>query len=293
MSEHTASPNGGAPARGSAGSAPRSRFYRLGAFSFRRRWPVLIVWLVVLFLAMPFLQKLAGRLSQGGFEVPGSQSDRVKHAVETDFHQSELTDSLVLRSSAISAADCGAQSSPGGAVAVTDCPFAQTFHQIAAELMKPTDDGFREVLAVADPFDPTSPPGATAISGDGHLVTARVSLGGTQNDALRYAPELQERVDAIVAKDPSFSGTAGEALLTGAGPFYHEFSETTTKDLTRAETIAFPFSLVILLLAFGGLVAAGMPLLTALFSLLITFGVVSIIAANTTVSIFTENIASM
>ncbi len=316
MSEHTMSPNGGPGGAGpSGGGGPsgdgagpsgngarsgngpgagrQSRFYRLGAFSFRRRWPVLVVWLLVLVLAMPFLQKLGDRLSQGGFEVPGSQSDRVKQTVEADFHQSELTDSLVLRSAAISAADCGVQTSPGGAVAVTDCPFAQTFHRIAAALAKPTEDGFAEVLAVADPFDPGSPPGSTAISGDGHLVTARVSLGGTQNTALKYATELQDRVDAIVAKDPNFSGDAGEALLTGAGPFYHEFSETTTKDLTRAEQIAFPFSLVILLLAFGGLVAAGMPLLMALFSLLITFGVVSIIAANTSVSIFTENIASM
>ena len=270
---------------GDGGRVNRTRFYRLGAFSFRRRWPVLVVWLVVLFAAMPFLQKLADRLSQGGFEVPGSQSDRVKQIVENDFHQSELTDSLVLRSTAISAND--------PTCATGQCPYAQTFDRIAAALVQPTEDGFEEVLAVADPFDSSSPPGSTAISGDGHLVTARVSLGGTQNTALKYAEELQQRVDEIVADDPSFSGDAGEALLTGAGPFYREFSETTTKDLTRAETIAFPFSLVILLLAFGGLVAAGMPLLMALFSLLITFGVVSIIAANTTVSIFTENIASM
>ena len=73
MSEHTTSPNGDAAEPRSARS---SRFYRLGAFSFRRRWPVLVVWLIVLFLAAPFLQKLADRLSQGGFEVPGSQSDR-------------------------------------------------------------------------------------------------------------------------------------------------------------------------------------------------------------------------
>src|SRR4051812_9815272 len=106
--------------------APRNRFYRLGAFSFRRRGPVLIVWLVVLFLAMPFLQKLSGRLSQGGFEVPGSQSDQVKRTVEADFHQSELTDSLVLRSASASATDCV----PAAAGSVS-CPFADAFHRIA------------------------------------------------------------------------------------------------------------------------------------------------------------------
>ena len=66
MSDHSTPQSNG-------GQAPptRSRFYRLGAFSFRKRWPVLVVWLLVLFLAAPFLQKLSGRLSQGGFEVPG------------------------------------------------------------------------------------------------------------------------------------------------------------------------------------------------------------------------------
>ncbi|HEY7282185.1 MAG TPA: MMPL family transporter [Actinomycetota bacterium] len=269
-----------------------NRFHRLGAFAFRRRWPVLIVWLVVLVLAMPFLQKLSGRLSQGGFEVPGSQSDRVRQAVESDFHQSELTDSLVLRSTSTSAVQCA--TTEGASAAVAACPFADAFHRIAAALARPTTDGFHEVIAVADPFAARPPePGTTAISGDGHLVTARVSLAGTQNDALKYAKELQGRVDAIVADDRNFSGSNGEALLTGAGPFYREFSDTTTSDLTRAEQVAFPVTLLILLLAFGGLVAAGMPLITALFSLLITFGIVSIIAANTTVSIFTENIASM
>jgi putative drug exporter of the RND superfamily len=267
------------------GGQPRTRFYRLGAFSFRHRWPVLGVWLILLVAAMPFLAKLSERLSQGGFEVPGSQSDRVKQALQQDFHQSDLTDSLVLRSTRISAND---PACPTGR-----CDFAVVFHRIAAALAKPTSDGFPEVLGVADPFDPTSPPGSTAISGDGHLVTARVSLGGTQNTALKYAEELQARVDRAVAGDPNFTGGDNVALLTGSGPFYHDFSKTTTEDLGRAEKIAFPITLVILLLAFGSLVAAGMPLVMALFSLLIAFGILSIIAASTTVSIFTENVASM
>ncbi len=55
--------------------------------------------------------------------------------------------------------------------------------------------------------------------------------------------------------------------------------------------MALPINLVILILAFGSLVAAGMPL--ALLSLAISFGVISIIAAQTTVSIFAQNTASM
>jgi len=263
----------------------RTRFYRLGGFAYRRRWLLLVVWLVLLVLAFPFVAKLSDRLSQGGFEVPGSQSDRVRQALKEDFHQSDLTDSLVLQSSALSAND--------PTCATGQCHFAVVFQRIASSIQKPTEDGFQEVLGVANPFDPSSPPGSTAIAQDGHLVTTRVSLGGTQNTALTYAEELQSRVNEVVADDPNFQGSTGAAMLTGAGPFYHEFSQTTTEDLSRAEQIAFPLSMFILLLAFGSLVAAGMPLAMALFSLLIAFGVLSIIAATTTVSIFTENVASM
>src|SRR6266540_3008397 len=233
----------------------RTRFYRLGGFAYRRRWLLLVVWLVLLVLAFPFVAKLSDRLSQGGFEVPGSQSDRVRQALKEDFHQSDLTDSLVLQSSALSAND--------PTCATGQCHFAVVFQRIASSIQKPTEDGFQEVLGVANPFDPSSPPGSTAIAQDGHLVTTRVSLGGTQNTALTYAEELQSRVNEVVADDPNFQGSTGAAMLTGAGPFYHEFSQTTTEDLSRAEQIAFPLSMFILLLAFGSLVAAGMPLAMA------------------------------
>ena len=81
--------------------------------------------------------------------------------------------------------------------------------------------------------------------------------------------------------------------LAGSAPFYKQFQETTTSDLSRAERIAFPITLVILIVAFGSIVAAGVPLILALLGLAISLGIVSIIAATTTVSIFTENIMSM
>jgi uncharacterized membrane protein YdfJ with MMPL/SSD domain len=74
-------------------------FYRLGGVAYRRRWAVIAAGVVLLALAMPFLAKLTDRLSQGGFEVPGSQSDRVRHALEEDFGRTEINSSLVMTSS--------------------------------------------------------------------------------------------------------------------------------------------------------------------------------------------------
>ena len=251
--------------RGRGGTWARgSMFYRVGALAVRRRWIVLGAW-ILLFLAMgPLLGKLTDRLSQGGFEVPGSQSDQVRRAIEEDFKgQYEFSDLLVLHSDSLSA---------------QDPDFRQTFEAVRAALQAAPGVG-----AVTDPYAAPE----RSISPDGHTLTASVGLTDDQDAALHHADELNE----AVAK--ASGGSQVQALLTGAAPFYSVFSETTTHDLERAEKVALPISLLILILAFGSLVAAGMPLALALLSLAISFGVISLIASVTTVSIFAQNVASM
>src|SRR5437773_2033757 len=84
-----------------------SLFYRIGAFAYRRRRWILAAWVVALLAMMPFVKTLSDNLSQGGFEVPGSQSDLVKHDVETVFakNQSQFNDLLVMRSATLTAKD--------------------------------------------------------------------------------------------------------------------------------------------------------------------------------------------
>src|SRR5438132_12235620 len=84
----------------------RSAFYRLGVLGHRRRWIIIGIWVAALLAAGPLLGKLSTRLSQGGFAVPGSQSDAVQKAIEKDFpQQSTFSDTLVLHSAKLKAAD--------------------------------------------------------------------------------------------------------------------------------------------------------------------------------------------
>src|SRR5919106_5744707 len=89
-----------------APSVQRSRFYRLGAFAYRRRFWVLGAWLLIFFAASMPLQKLNDRLSQGGFEVPGSQSFQVAEIEKKEFTgRAEFSDLLVMRSRTFLATD--------------------------------------------------------------------------------------------------------------------------------------------------------------------------------------------
>lgn len=243
---------------------PRSLFYRLGSLSVRRKWIVVAIWIAAIVVAGPQLAELQDRMSNGGFEVPGSQSDRVRLALEQDFKgQYRFSDLLVFRSDKFEA---------------TEPAFRAVVLTTTEELSKAPGVG-----AVADPYAALE----RSMSPDRHTLITSVGLTDSQDDALTHDPELQAAVKRASAKSDV------EVLLTGAAPFYSEFSRTTTHDLERAERIALPLSLLILILAFGSLVAAGMPVALALISLAVSFGIISAVAANTTVSLFTQNIASM
>src|SRR5438270_494643 len=242
----------------------RSAFYRLGVLGHRRRWIIIGIWVAALLAAGPLLGKLSTRLSQGGFAVPGSQSDAVQKAIEKDFpQQSTFSDTLVLHSTKLRA---------------SDPVFKATVARAVATLAKQPGVG-----TVLNPY--ISP--ERFVSRDGHTAIAIAGLTDTQSQALQHAPTLDKAVKAAVGKVPI------NVYLAGSAPFYKQFQETTTSDLSRAERIAFPITLVILIVAFGSIVAAGVPLILALLGLAISLGIVSIIAATTTVSIFTENIMSM
>ena len=244
-----------------------SIFYRIGAFSYRRRFWILGVWILVLVASFPAVKALNDHLSQGGFEVPGSQSDQVKNDIDTVFsrNQAQFNDLLVMHSDTLVA---------------SDPRFKQSALRVIAALSRGPGVAGTKIRS------PYSAP-QRFVSPDGHTLTATIPLSDTQSEALKHDPDLE----AILAKASRGSGI--QTLLTGDAPFYKSFSDTTTHDLSRAERVAFPITLVILVLAFGSLIAAGVPLIMAVFGLVIAFGIVSIIAQHATVSIFTENTMSM
>ncbi len=248
----------------SVGSVERSRFYRLGLFAARRRWWVIGAWLVVLFAMVPLLIPMMTRLSAGGFEVPGSPSDRVKQSIDSDFRGGySLTDLLVIHSDTLTAANS---------------EFRAVVHSILASLATAPGVG-----TVGDPYQQPQ----TAISPDGHTLMVKVGLVDGQDQALKHAPLLDEVLGRAVRGHPI------TAYLTGDAPFHSAFYRTAQSDLAHAERYALPITLVILLLVFGSLVAAGMPLVVAMAGLMATFGIVSALSKQTLMSQFIENFAVM
>ena len=60
-------------------------FSRVGRFAVRRRWYVVGAWAILALVAGSFARGLQGRLGQGGFDVPGSDSLTVYHQLQSAF----------------------------------------------------------------------------------------------------------------------------------------------------------------------------------------------------------------
>jgi RND superfamily putative drug exporter len=176
------------------GNNTTSSFYRLGVLAHRRRWIIIGIWIVALLAAGPLLGKLNTRLSQGGFAVPGSQSDAVQKAIEKDFpKQSTFSDTLVLHSTKLTA---------------NDAAFKAVVARTVATLAKQPGVG-----SVLNPY--VAPD--RFVSKDGHTAIAIAGLTDTQSQALQHVPMIDKAVKAAVGNAPV------DVYLTGSAPFYTQF----------------------------------------------------------------------
>src|SRR5829696_3526877 len=105
------------------------------------------------------------------------------------------------------------------------------------------------------------------ISADGHSALLRFKIAGDDSETQdRVAPAL-EAVSAAQAANPDFTvAESGDASVN------KQINDAISDDFKRALFTSLPITLLILLIAFGALVAAGVPLLLALTAVLATIG---------------------
>src|SRR5215216_4052118 len=237
---------------------------RLGSFTVRRRWYVIGAWVVLLAVMASFASGLQERLGSGGFEVPGSQSLAVQRDLERRFANQFPTTALVTVHDQTRTVD--------------DPAFRSVVEGIAARVGAVPDVG-----GVAS-FPSTGSP--AFVSPDRHTTYLVVGLSGDQNTQLDTAPAVAE-----AARKDLPGGV--EVEIGGAAAFYERFNTISRDDLEQAERVSFPITLVVLLLAFTSLVAAGLPIMLALVSLGVTLGALYLLAGVIDMNVYVTNTASI
>ncbi|WP_338472880.1 MMPL family transporter [Niallia sp. XMNu-256] len=101
----------------------------------------------------------------------------------------------------------------------------------------------------------------------------------------------QTDLNELKAALPNHKGFS--VSLTGGSIIEDEMSKKSQEDLANAEMIGLPIAMIILLLAFGGLVAASIPLLIGVVAVVITMGVVYFLGHSINLSIFVLNVVPM
>ena len=126
--------------------------------------------------------------------------------------------------------------------------------------------------------------GAKLIARDGESVALAAYLSTTDiEDAGGIAAE---------AVEPLVASSSLDVQMGGFAPGFNETNDQTREDLTKAELIAFPILALLLLFVFRGVVAAAIPLLIGVVSIIGTLLVLRIMSGFTDTSLFALNIAT-
>jgi RND superfamily putative drug exporter len=227
----------------------------------RYRILVLVVSLAALAAAAVLGAGVADVLSNGGFSDPDSESVAAASALAEDF---------------------GA--APADAVLVVQAPRTVDDPAVAAAGVALVEELGAEagVASVTSYWTLGSPPGLRSDDSRQALVFVDIAGGG----------EVVLDVSAGLIEE--YRGGRGEleVLVGGNGPMFAEIQETTESDLARAEAIAFPITLLLLVFVFGSVVAAVLPLGVGGFAIVGTFLVLRVLAEYTEVSIFALNLTT-
>ncbi len=250
----TAEPASRQPAR----VGPIGRLGRYTATHFRT---VLIGWLVVAVVLGFFAPRVENALSGAGWEASGSQSVEARKLVERDF------------------AGLGSYGLMTVVYSPTQTVSAPAFRSVLARV-EGTLRGDRAVRTVI------APARGVSISRDGHTAIVQTGAARDPNDMVAAADSLKGTLKKLS------TGTV-KVNLTGAAGMWSDFNAANRSAMLKSEVISWPVTLGIMLLAFGSLVAAGLPLMLTMVGLLAAAGLLYLGTLVTPISIWAMNFALM
>ncbi|OLR91033.1 MMPL family transporter [Actinokineospora bangkokensis] len=236
-------------------------FSAWGAVVHARRWVVLVVALVVVVGGGLWGLGVFDELAQGGYDDPGSQSYQVDRVVEDELG-SKPAGVVVL----YTAPDGVTVDDPGVARAVT-----------ASLDALPAD-------AVAQRVDYWSTRQPALATPDKTKALATLSLVGDSPAALQSA---YDRIKDRLPVDGMRTQVGGQVAIE------HSMTERSTDDLVVAEAISLPITLLLLVVIFGTLVAAALPVLVGGLAIFGSLAVLRLLSLGLEVNTFAVNVATL
>ena len=239
---------------------------RLSSNLRRFRWLVFSGWLLALLPAIYLTVSQSGHLTGGGFDVPGSQSLRVHDQLEAHYP------------------DQG--TSPLALVAAPRADASYEDMNAAADFLQQIARQVPDVAVVPNPAQQAPQPDRP------YVVSLRLdaSNNSSSSDA---AKKLRAKIGVKGERPGQMEDGRVRLYVIGQGALSTAAAANTKHDIAKAEQWNLPIILIVLLAVFGSLAAAAIPLALGICTVAITMGLVYLLSAYTTMSVFVTSTVSM
>jgi RND superfamily putative drug exporter len=234
---------------------------RMGRWAHGHRKFVIIAWAVLAIGLGVFAPRLEHALSGAMWEVNGSESLAARDVIDEQFGGLSSQSAVVVIQSATTPID--------------DPAFQQVIEDVNALIV--TEPGFGQPMPAQ--------PGM-----DGMTVMIQAGANVDPTEAVRAAERLGDEIGDLSRE---VAGDEITVALTGSPAFWDDFNAVNREGMLKAEVLTWPVTAIILVLAFGTLAAAGLPLVLTAAGLLASMGVLYGITQFTDLSIWTLNFAMM
>ncbi len=236
-------------------------FAALGTLISRYPRFVLAAWLALTLLALPFAGRVGEVLSAQSSVVPGSAAAQVESLLQDEFSgQDQRLLVLVTR-----AED----------VRVGERDFDEPYAALAQNL--------QGVAGVRNVQDYRNAAGLSLVAPDNRYAISLLTLDGAAD-----ARGTLEAVDEVLAGSEAFTFN-----LSGGEAVRRELETISVRDARRAELFGLPLSLVVLVVAFGALGAASLPLLVAAVTVTLSYALLFAIGQAVPFAVFAQTIVTM
>ncbi|MBO0854302.1 MAG: MMPL family transporter [Nocardia sp.] len=224
---------------------------------------VLIAAFVVAVGCAGFGITVTSHLQAGGFTSDSAESTRAEQIVADQFGGAQPNLALLVTT------DQGVESA--------------TAHSVGAEITRQLS-ARPDAIGVRSYWN--SPPqiASTLRSTDGKKALVLAYLTGGDDRAQRITGDIEKQ---FASTPDGVSVRAG-----GIAAVYHDVNNQVTKDLTTAESFAIPLTAIVLILVFGSVVAASLPLAIGIFAIVATMALLRVFTMVTDVSIYALNMTT-
>jgi RND superfamily putative drug exporter len=234
---------------------------RLGRYTATHFRAVLAGWVVLALVLGFFAPRVETALSGAGWETTGSQSVQARQLINQNFHG---LSSYALMTVVYSPSKT-----------VSDPAFRSVITKVERTLK--ADSAVKSVIA---------PSPGVSISRDGHTAIVQAGAAKSSNGMVKGAESIKGQLAAL-------SAGGVQVHVTGASGMWSDFNTANRNAMMKSEVISWPVTLGILLLAFGSLVAAGLPLMLTMVGLASAAGLLYLGTLVMPISIWAMNFALM